>query len=426
MPDNDQPGRDHMNQVAASLKGKAKSIKLISLWGLPEKGDASDWIEKYYHDDPFGANERLCIMIDSAIDYEPKEAEFADKEDTSNEIKIINASDWLKQELPEPDQVIEGIFEQGDKVAIISSSKSRKSFFLLQASLCLSTSRNFLKWHIPKPRRILYCQFEIKEHHLQRRLIRMCHALGIVYNDLADRFIIINGRGKDISGERGINKIWEKVKDFMPEVIAFDPLYKLMEGVENAAEDGKKILNAFDKLVEKSGAAVLYVHHDAKGSPGDRDIRDRGAGSNVIARDYDACITLTAHATDPDSEVVETLLRNYRAQEPFTIQWSEDEETGGYRFELRQDIIPEKKTSKSKNDQLDFSIYLPVAESILSGGDYEIKIFKERFKEKSGLGDHRLRNFIEWATKGDKPHLTTREERGKGIHKKWISINANS
>jgi hypothetical protein len=44
LPDNDEPGRKHAQQVANSLQGKAKSIKVLELPGLPAKGDVSDWL----------------------------------------------------------------------------------------------------------------------------------------------------------------------------------------------------------------------------------------------------------------------------------------------------------------------------------------------------------------------------------------------
>lgn len=44
IPDNDQPGRDHADGVARSLVGIARSIKILTLPSLPEKGDASDWL----------------------------------------------------------------------------------------------------------------------------------------------------------------------------------------------------------------------------------------------------------------------------------------------------------------------------------------------------------------------------------------------
>jgi len=46
LPDNDEPGRDHAQRVAASLRGVAASVKVLALPGLPPKGDVSDWLDK--------------------------------------------------------------------------------------------------------------------------------------------------------------------------------------------------------------------------------------------------------------------------------------------------------------------------------------------------------------------------------------------
>lgn len=44
LPDNDQAGEDHALDVAGKLHGIARSITIHRLSGLPEKGDASDWL----------------------------------------------------------------------------------------------------------------------------------------------------------------------------------------------------------------------------------------------------------------------------------------------------------------------------------------------------------------------------------------------
>lgn len=45
LPDNDEPGRKHARQVARSLARVARSIKIVELPDLPEKGDVSDWLD---------------------------------------------------------------------------------------------------------------------------------------------------------------------------------------------------------------------------------------------------------------------------------------------------------------------------------------------------------------------------------------------
>jgi putative DNA primase/helicase len=44
LADNDDPGRNHAEEVAVTLHGVAESVRIIDLPGLPLKGDVSDWI----------------------------------------------------------------------------------------------------------------------------------------------------------------------------------------------------------------------------------------------------------------------------------------------------------------------------------------------------------------------------------------------
>jgi hypothetical protein len=44
LPDNDEPGRKHAREVAATLDPIALTVKIVELPGLPPKGDVSDWL----------------------------------------------------------------------------------------------------------------------------------------------------------------------------------------------------------------------------------------------------------------------------------------------------------------------------------------------------------------------------------------------
>jgi putative DNA primase/helicase len=46
VPDNDDAGRNHAQQVAKSVGGIATRVRMLELPGLPLKGDVSDWIDK--------------------------------------------------------------------------------------------------------------------------------------------------------------------------------------------------------------------------------------------------------------------------------------------------------------------------------------------------------------------------------------------
>ena len=44
LPDNDEAGEKHAANIVRSLEGKAKSVRVVRLPGLPDKGDVSDWL----------------------------------------------------------------------------------------------------------------------------------------------------------------------------------------------------------------------------------------------------------------------------------------------------------------------------------------------------------------------------------------------
>lgn len=72
LPDNDAPGREHAQQVARSLDGKAASVKVLALPGLPAKGDVSDWLQAG------GTREALEAFVADTPAWEP----YTSQEDT--------------------------------------------------------------------------------------------------------------------------------------------------------------------------------------------------------------------------------------------------------------------------------------------------------------------------------------------------------
>jgi DNA primase len=66
LPDNDDTGRSHAQDVARKLTGIAARVRILELPGLPAKGDVSDWIATGGNADEL---ERLAAL---ALDWKPK------------------------------------------------------------------------------------------------------------------------------------------------------------------------------------------------------------------------------------------------------------------------------------------------------------------------------------------------------------------
>ena len=96
IPDNDEPGREHAQQVAMALHGKAKVVKIIKLPRMPEKGDVSDWLARFNEPDGATPYIRIRRYAHKAKDFIPAGLALCENAATSVE------TDWPDpQPLPE-------------------------------------------------------------------------------------------------------------------------------------------------------------------------------------------------------------------------------------------------------------------------------------------------------------------------------------
>jgi hypothetical protein len=65
VPDNDDTGVKHIQDVGAALSGIAKRVRVLLLPGLPAKGDVVDWIAAG------GTRERLNELAEAAANWRP-------------------------------------------------------------------------------------------------------------------------------------------------------------------------------------------------------------------------------------------------------------------------------------------------------------------------------------------------------------------
>ncbi|MBM3501672.1 MAG: DUF3987 domain-containing protein, partial [Armatimonadetes bacterium] len=85
LPDNDQPGKQHAEQVARSLYGVAATVRILLLPGLPPKGDVSDWLAAGH------TAEELRTLADHARPWHP-----ASREGMPEEGYIGTAADFAE------------------------------------------------------------------------------------------------------------------------------------------------------------------------------------------------------------------------------------------------------------------------------------------------------------------------------------------
>ena len=70
IPDNDNIGREHARQVALSLYGKVKELKIVTLPNVPAKGDVSDWLATFDGDNLNGPYFGIRNLAMAAPDFD--------------------------------------------------------------------------------------------------------------------------------------------------------------------------------------------------------------------------------------------------------------------------------------------------------------------------------------------------------------------
>lgn len=255
----------------------------------------------------------------------------------------VNASDWLECEPPPLDYVLEQVFERDSRVLLVGSSKTRKSFLALQLAICIASGIKFVSFNVPRPRRVLMVNLENSDSWQHRRFCGMCTTLGVTKEMLGGRLSILNGRNRCLT----LEKIEEAAIRFKAEVIILDPLYKLDGGAdESDMAERKRLVAELERMSARSGAALVVVHHDPKGSAGDRNVRDRGAGSAVNNRDVDATLAMTmwseADENADNMMVLSVLARNSPPRNDMSLVFTD------LAFIYDPDRAPCKATSKTR------------------------------------------------------------------------------
>lgn len=215
--------------------------------------------------------------------------------------------EWIEgvnDDLPEPESLervwndmpelspslIDGVLRQGHKMLIAGPSKAGKSFALIELCIAIAEGRKWLNWDCSKGR-VLYVNLELDRASCLHRFKDVYQALGWQARYLGN-IDIWNLRGKSIPMDKLAPKLIRRATKKNYIAVIIDPIYKVITGDENSADQMATFCNQFDKVCTELGCAVIYCHHHSKGSQGSKKSMDRASGSGVFARDPDALLDL--------------------------------------------------------------------------------------------------------------------------------------
>jgi hypothetical protein len=270
LPDNDEVGRSHAIKIADSLKGTAKSIKIVPL-PVPEKGDVSDWLESG------GTPSQLNELI--------KKASIHTKPTNSN---IISAADLMAKEFPEQKYAVEGLLSEGVTI-FAGKPKLGKSWCGLGIALAVASGGKALGSIPVKQGNVLYLALEDGQRRLQKRLELILGNDGTIPEDL--EFATTWNRLDD----GGL----EALEDWLIEhenarIIFIDTLKRVRprdSGNRQLYDSDYEAIAPLGDLARKYGVSIVLIHHTRKQES--EDPMDLISGSLGLTGSADGALVLT-------------------------------------------------------------------------------------------------------------------------------------
>lgn len=208
-------------------------------------------------------------------------------DDLPDPVSLADAWDDMPELAP---PLIEGVLRQGHKMLLAGPSKAGKSFALIELCVAIAEGREWMGRRCARGR-VLYVNLELDPASALHRFRDVYEALGWEPSNIGN-IDVWNLRGRSVPMDQLAPSLIRRALRTRPIAVVIDPIYKVITGDENSADQMAAFCNQFDKVAQQVGCAVIYAHHHSKGFQGQKRSMDRASGSGVFARDPDALLDM--------------------------------------------------------------------------------------------------------------------------------------
>ena len=329
IPDNDEPGHSHAEDVRRQLRRVAASVGILTLHGLGEKQDVSDWLSKNGSPDALGEMAR-DVLGEGAEPEQPDAAPRPDSGESEDYSDILEEDTeiWSQEDLPKRPWIAEGFLLSGAVTLIVGQSSAGKSLLGIGAGVACALG---VDWGPVKPRpgsdahrkyrdepansmRVTMLNAEDNLMEQKKRISSIMVQLGRHEADLRDRLARLHPRGlstlirwvsdprtmeRDIEITRLMDALTAHVRRHRPRVIIIDPIIEIFAG-EETNEPFRALVAFFRRFAVDHALAIILVHHTRKGSEeqaGNQDVSRGGGALTAAARIVLTCMPMSL----PDS-----------------------------------------------------------------------------------------------------------------------------
>jgi RecA-family ATPase len=175
------------------------------------------------------------------------------------EYRILTAKDAM-QEHPPVEWVVENLIPSSTLSVFFGDPGSKKTWAMISLAVHVALGKEWLGY-IVTPNKVLFIDEESGESWFMRRL--KAAILGALGDDTTQVVFICNA-GFMLDDKQDIAEVERLIRDSRAGLVIFDALTDIMSGDENTKKDTQPILTSLKKIADRTGAAIILIHHTAK------------------------------------------------------------------------------------------------------------------------------------------------------------------
>jgi RecA-family ATPase len=302
LEDNDKAGHVKALVAAQALHGITKSIRIVLLPHLPDRGDVSDWLDT----DPHRADKLADICFD-VPEWAPNDADAkivkkqsrADEEQRPPPLPFLNMSNWDNEAVPEQDWIVRNRIPCRQCVLFSGEGAAGKSTIQLHLSAAHALARDWLGT-LPEPGPAIYVDAEDDGNVLHRRLAAIIKHYQVNFSDAIkgglhlislagqDTVVATASRSGKIEPTALYKQLIEAAGDIKPKMIGIASSANVYAGSEVERSQVQQFIGLLTRLaIIANGSVVLISHPSLTGISTDTGLSGNTAWHNAVrARFY--------------------------------------------------------------------------------------------------------------------------------------------
>ena len=270
-PDNDEPGRAHMERVAAALRGIAAEVRVFEWSDAPDKGDAADHPAVLY-----GDKREQDILANELLSAPRWSGGVTTSRRPIGPVTPVTPLRFADMQPPGPrEHLVEDLVPKGHAATLFGDGASAKS--ILALSLGTAIAGNAGRWMNRKIHNcpVLIADFELDADEQRRRAYQVAH--GVFLDKPPHDLLYVSGLGRPAGDV--LKGCLAVCADEGVGLLIIDSLGIALQGDAESARDVIRFHHDYLDPFRAAGVTLLIIDHQGKTQAGERYQNKRSFGS---------------------------------------------------------------------------------------------------------------------------------------------------